>query len=740
MAGKTRNLLPDYLVGWKPFGIGEQRPNNYLEIWKAAVENRADAGRAVRIMREGVCDGCALGTSGLKDWTIPGIHLCNIRLRLLRMNTMPAFEPAVMSDAAALAAMRGDRLRELGRIPRPMMRRRGQPGFTPVSWPDAMELMAARARSAGPDRCAYFLTSRGIPNETYYSVQKAVRAMGGNSIDNAARLCHSPSTVALKETIGVGASTCSYKDWIAADLIVFVGSNVANNQPVATKYLHYAKKRGARVISINTYREPGMERYWVPSIPSSAVFGTRITDRFHIVNPGGDIAFLNGAMRHTLENGWQDRQFVADHTTGFDALESALRAQPWELLERASGVTRDEMAEFARSMHESKRTVIVWSMGVTQHAAGEDTVRAIVNVALLHGSVGRVGSGLMPIRGHSGVQGGAEMGAYATALPGGLPINDENCANLGRQWGFDVPTTPGLTAAQMIDAAQRGELDVLVSMGGNFLEVLPDPHRVRAAMETIPLRVHHDIVLSSQMFVEPADTVIVLPALTRYEIPGGVTETSTERRVIFSPCIEGGPVEDARSEADVMLELARRVRPDRADRLHPTTTAEVRAEIAEVIPTYDGIQHLSRTGDQFQYGGRLLCVGGVFKTSDGRGKLSAVLPGVVDVPADSVLVTTRRGKQFNSMVQEQKDSITGARRESILMSQIDAERFGLRDGDACVLRTDAGEMRGTVMVAPVKPGSVQVHFPEGNVLIANGARAPGSDIPDYSAIARVERP
>jgi len=116
-----------------------------------------------------------------------------------------------------------------------------------------------------------------------------------------------------------------------------------------------------------------------------------------------------------------------------------------------------------------------------------------------------------------------------------------------------------------------------------------------------------------------------------------------------------------------------------------------------------------------------------------------VEPGVIDVPAGSVLVTTRRGKQFNSMVQEQKDSITGARRESILMSQVDAAKFGLRDGDACVLRTDAGEMRGTVMVARVKPGSVQVHFPEGNVLISNGPRAPGSDIPDYNAIARVER-
>ncbi len=739
MAGEKRKLLPGHLVGWKPFGLGEQRPNNYLEIWKAAVENRDTAGRAIRILREGVCDGCALGTNGLHDWTMSGVHLCNIRLRLLRMNTMPAFDPGVARDAASLAAMRGDHLRDLGRIPHPMIRRHGDAGFEPLSWPDAMEIMASRVRSAGPKRCAYFLTSRGIPNETYYTVQKAVRAMGCNSIDNAARLCHSPSTVALKQTIGAGASTCSYTDWLDADLIVFIGSNVANNQPVATKYLHYAKKRGAKVISVNTYREPGMERYWVPSVPSSAVFGTRITDRFHIVNPGGDIAFLNGAMRHTLENGWQDHAFIAEHTTGFDELDASLRAQPWELLERASGVTRDEMAEFARSLHASRRTVIVWSMGVTQHAAGEDTVRAIANVALLHGTIGRIGCGLMPIRGHSGVQGGAEMGAYSTVLPGGAPIREDTCAQLSAQWGFDVPVTPGLTAPEMIDAAERRELDVLMSMGGNFLEVLPDPPRVHAALESIPLRVHHDIVLSSQMLVEPADTVLILPALTRYEIPGGVTETSTERRVIFSPHIDGGPVEDARSEADVVLELARRVRPDLAGSLRPETTAEVRAEIARVIPQYDGIQNLSKAGDQFQYGGRLLCVDGVFKTPDGKAKLSVVEPHVVEVPAGSVLVTTRRGKQFNSMVQEQKDAITGARRESVFMNRVDAERFGLRDGDACVLRSEAGEMRGTVMLARVKPGSVQVHFPEGNVLIPNGPRSPASDIPDYTTIARVER-
>jgi molybdopterin-dependent oxidoreductase alpha subunit len=739
VAHTDRSLLPAHLVSLKPFGLGEQRPNNYFEIVKAILENRDSLGHATRILREGVCDGCALGTSGLHDWTMDGIHLCNIRLRLLRLNTMPPFDPSVMVDAAPLARKRGDALRELGRIPCPLIRRRGDAGFARLSWDDALALIVERVQQAGPQRSAYFLTSRGIPNETYYAVQKAVRAMGSNSIDNAARVCHSPSTVVLKQMLGVGASTCSYVDWMDADVVVFIGSNVANNQPVATKYLHYAKKRGTKVVTINTYREPGMERYWVPSVPSSALFGTRITDKFHIISPGGDVAFLNGAMKHMVENGWYESRFVAEHTTGFDDFAEDLRSQQWELLEQGCGVSRSEMEAFARTMRAARSGVIVWSMGITQHQTGEDNVRAITNLALLKGFVGRDGCGLMPIRGHSGVQGGAEMGAYSTALPGGLPLNEENCSRMGEAWGFAVPVSPGWTAPQMIDAAARGDLDVLMSMGGNFLEVLPDPEYVRTALAKIPLRVHYDIVLSSQMLVEPADTVLVLPATTRYEIEGGVTETSTERRVIFSPYIEGGTCPEARPEFEVMLEIAQRVRPELSDRLRFDGTAHIRREIAEVIPQYRGIETLTKTGDQFQYGGRHLCRDGVFPTADGRARFATVTPHVVTVPDGWVQVTTRRGKQFNSMVQEQSDSLTGASRDAVFMNAADAARFGLRGGEEIVLRNDVGELRGRVFTARVKPGSVQVYFPEGNAIIDRTQRAPTSGIPDYNTMARVER-
>jgi molybdopterin-dependent oxidoreductase alpha subunit len=735
IAEQNRRMPRRLWASWKPFGIGEQRPNNYKEVFRALWENRDRPRYAWRILDQGVCDGCALGTKGMRDWTLDGVHLCNVRLRLLRLNTMPSLDPSVLADLAELRGRSSAELRALGRVPHPMLRRRGEPGFTRVSWDDALGLAADRIGAAGPARTGFYLTSRGMPNESYYAAQKAARAMGTNSIDNAARVCHSPSTFGLKEALGVAATTCSYTDWLSSDLIVFVGSNVANNQPVTTKYLHYAKKNGARVAVVNTYREPGMERYWIPSVPESALFGTKIADRFFLVNTGGDIAFLSGTLRHMVERGLVDNDFIEEHTSGFDALVDSLERHDWDDLERVAGASQDEMLAFAEMVGRAERAVFVWSMGVTQHDRGEDNVRSIINLALARGFVGREGCGLMPIRGHSGVQGGAEMGCYATALPGGVPVTAENAAALSGLWGFEVPDAPGLTAPEMLE----GGLEVLFASGGNFMEVLPDPVATEEALGAVPLRVHMDIVLSSQMLVEPAEAVLLLPATTRYEIPGGVTETSTERRVILSPEVPGPRVEEARPEWEVLLELARRVRPELADRLaYPGGTPELRREIAEVVPLYRGIEELSEGGDSFQYGGPRLCEGFDFPTADGRAHFSVVEPPAA-VPEDGLFaVSTRRGKQFNSMVQASKDALTGALRDAVLVNPDDAARLGINEGDGVVLRSAYGELRGRALLAPVAPGNVQVHWPEGNVLIGPGRRSPEAGIPDYNARASLE--
>jgi anaerobic selenocysteine-containing dehydrogenase len=241
------------------------------------------------------------------------------------------------------------------------------------------------------------------------------------------------------------------------------------------------------------------------------------------------------------------------------------------------------------------------------------------------------------------------------------------------------------------------------------------------------------------MFADPAETVLLLPAQTRYEMTGGVTETSTERRVIFSPEIDGPRVGEARPEWQMFTELAARTRPELADRVRFDGTPAIRAEIARAVPAYEGIQDLKEYGDQFQYGGRHLCAGWTFPTPDGKAHFSAVSPPPLERPDGSYLVATRRGKQFNSMVHEHRDTLTGAVREAVLMNPADADRHGLTDGDQVLLTSGWGELRGRVLRAPVAPGNLQVHWPEGEVLIDRARRSPQAGIPDYNAVVTVAR-
>ncbi|MEE8158111.1 MAG: FdhF/YdeP family oxidoreductase [Dehalococcoidia bacterium] len=709
-------------MGWKPStwaslipnGLGQVKPNHYLDMLKTVWQNKSQLPFAWRILQNGVCDGCALGTTGMRDFTMKGVHLCTVRLNLLQLNTMGGLDPDLLGDVAGLRSKTSAQLRELGRLPYPMVRRRGEPGFRRVSWDEALALLADRIRETDPHRMAFYLTSRGITNEVYYVAQKVARFLGTNNVDNSSRICHAPSTVALKDTLGVAASTCSYTDWIGTDLLILIGSDVPNNQPVTTKYMYYAKQKGTRILVVNPYREPGMERYWVPSVLESALFGTRLADDFFQVHTGGDIAFINGVLKHLMEHGWMDQAFIEDHTAGFDQLKARLAEQSWETLEGYSGASRDEMMRFAQLFGQAKSAVIVWSMGITQHRFGVENVKALVNLALSRGMVGREKCGLMAIRGHSGVQGGAEMGTVPWQYPGGDSVGPESAERLERLWRFPVPQWRGLSAVDMIDAAHRGDLAVLYSLGGNFLETLPEPEYVREALERVPLRVHQDIVLTSQMLLDPADTVVLLPARTRYEQPGGGTETSTERRIYFSPEIPGRRVGESRSEWEILMELAERVRPDQRSLIHFDDAQAVRDEIAKVVPLYAGIEDLKKKGDAIQWGGVRLCEGGNFGTPDGRAHFTPLSPPETDIPPGWYLLSTRRGRQFNSMVQARRDPLTGAVRDDVLMSRQDADDLGVEEGGRALLRSKVGEFNGRCKIVPIKVRNLQVHWPEGS--------------------------
>ena len=729
----ARRAQRDLWVGFAPNGIGQQKPNHFLDMAHTVWVNRRHLPYAWRILRKGVCDGCALGVAGFHDWTLSGVHLCTTRLNLLRLNTMDALDPAVLGDVAALRRLDGAELRELGRLPVPMVRHTGDPGFRRATWDEALDLIAGRIRGSDPDRFALYMTARGITNEVYYLAQKMTRFFGTNNVDNAARVCHAPSTTALKRAIGAAATTCSYTDVIESDLIVLFGSNVANGQPVFMKYLYYARKRGAKVVVINPVREPGLERYWVPSNVESAMFGTKMADEFFGVHTGGDVAFINGVLKVLLAEGGIDEAFVRAHTVGFDELVTELGAHSFETLERISGTTQVEMERFARLYAAAPTAVLVWSMGITQHRRGTDAATAIVNLGLARGNVGRRGSGLMPIRGHSGVQGGAEMGAYATAFPGGVAITAESAAALTEQYGFAVGAKAGLTAEEMVIAGGRGEIDVLYSSGGNFLDVLPDPEAVEVALRRVPVRVHQDIVVTTQMLVDPGETVVLLPACTRYEQRGGGTETTTERRIAFSPEIPGRRIGEARAEWEIFADLAARVDPDRAHLVRFPDANAIRAEIANVVPSYAGVERLGKLGDSVQWGGPRLGVDGAFSTPDGKAHFVAVAAvDDDDLGRGAFVLSTRRGKQFNSMVFAAKDPLTGAPRDAVLLNEEDARRLGVETGAPVRLVSEHGEMSARVHVAPIRSGNVQVFFPEGNGLLSAGIRDPDSGVPDYT--------
>ncbi|HMJ88336.1 MAG TPA: molybdopterin-dependent oxidoreductase, partial [Candidatus Acidoferrum sp.] len=519
-----------------------------------------------------------------------------------------------------------------------------------------------------------------------------------------------------------------------------------------------AKKLGTKVALVNPYLEPGMKKYWVPSNADSALFGTNITDYWFPVGQGGDIAFLSGVLKVLIERDWLNHEFIQQHTTDFAALTSHVTPLTFEELERASGLTRADMQEFAALLRDAKNAIFVWSMGITQHAFGADAVSMILNVGLARGYLGRDKCGLMPIRGHSGVQGGAEMGAYSTAFPGGKPINEENAQWLSREYGFEISNTVGLTACEMVEASARGELDLLYCLGGNFLRTLPEPDYVERAMAKVPLRVHQDIILTDQMFIEGEGDVLLLPAKTRYEQDDGGTETTTERRIILSPEIPR-QVGEAKAEWKILRELAAATYPERSHLLGCETGQQIRDEIARIVPFYDGIQHLTKGGDQFQYGGRHLCADGVCTTSDGKAHFRVVPVPVSKVgswltapdgdnaqlrPAeDSALyqfsVSTRRGKQFNTLIYAEVDPLNGASRDSVLMNPDDAAALRLKGNDRVALVNELGRFEACVHLAPIARGNLQIHWPEGNVIIRRGSVDAMGGVPDYNATVRVEK-
>lgn len=621
-----------------PFGLaGRVKPHHFLEMAAVLWENKTELPYAWKILRKGVCDGCSLGPYGLRDNVMDGIHLCTTRLKLLKLNTMGALRLSVMSDVERLRQLDQEMLRSLGRLPFPLVRRKGERGFSRASWEAGVSVVAEAIRKTSPQRMGFLATPRGLTNEVYYVFQKLARTLGTNNVDLCSRFCHAANVYGLKATLGVGAPTCSLSDFIGTDLLVIFGSDLPDNQPVTGKYMRYAKKKGTRIVVVDPIREYGPERYLVPSVVSSAVLDTKLTDDFFQVRVGGDIAFINGVLKALIATDRVDHEFIGRHTRGFPELKTALEDQAWEMLEERSGLSRQEMERLAKLYASARNAVFAYSMGLTQHEFGVENVKAIVNLALSRGMLGREKCGIMPIRGHSGVQGGGECGSEPDRFPGGFEVNEENARRFSNLWRHPVPAAAGLKVSQMIEAAHRGEMDFLYSIGGNLLETMRDRRFVEEALAQVSVRVHQDIVLNSSMLIDAEEAVVLLPGQTRYEQKGGGITTSTERRIRFTPEISGHQIGESRPEWEIPCLIAQRAMPN-GNLLFPYgDTQSIRAEMSRVMPLYQGVEKLTEQGDWLQWGGAYLFKGGQCSSMpEGRALFSVLVPPAPEVEPEKL--------------------------------------------------------------------------------------------------------
>ena len=349
------------------------------------------------------------------------------------------------------------------------------------------------------------------------------------------------------------------------------------------------------------------------------------------------------------------------------------------VIEKSSGLTEARIRELAELLAAAKSAVFIWSMGLTQHRFGTDNISQVANLAMLRGFIGREFCGVMPIRGHSGVQGSGEMGADPFSMPGG-EFKPEDIRRVEQVWNFPIPDWQGDIVGVTLENAMLPEdherkLKLFYTSGGNFIETMPEPEFVRQCLENIELRVHQDIILNTSTLVDAAETVIVLPAMTRYEQPGGGTSTSTERMVYFSPEIQGSTYRGSTGGMANLLRFSSTgYIPERKAQIHFNNAQEIRDEIARAVPMYDGIQHLKQKGDVFQYGGAWLCEDGVCPTKDGKGTLIPIELPERRKPEGHFYITTRRGKQFNSMIYSDKDPFNAAGRYAVLMNAEDAKK------------------------------------------------------------------
>jgi molybdopterin-dependent oxidoreductase alpha subunit len=636
-------------------------------------------------------------------------------------------------------------LGQQGRITHPMIKKPGGTHYEPIEWDDAFALIGRELNAlTGPDQ-AIFYTSGRTSNEAAFAYQLFVRAYGTNNLPDCSNMCHESTSVALAESIGIGKASVTLADIYSAKLLILAGQNPGTNHPRMLSALEIAKRKGAKLIAINPLREAGLINFRNPKKARGLLgSGTDLADIHLPIKINGDLALFQAFGKLLVSWDAIDADFLARYTRGFDAWRDHVRALTWERITDVTGLSRQQITEAAELLRNSDATVFCWAMGLTQHHNAVATIKEITNVALAQGNIGKPGAGLLPVRGHSNVQGDRTMGIWERPPAHFLD-------RLQAEFGFDPPRQSGFDTVDAIRALRDGRAQVFLGLGGNFVQAAPDTDVTTAALRSARLTVQISTKIN-RSHLTCGQTALILPTLGRTEQDiqaGGPQFVSVEDSTCSVHASRGSlpPASPLlRSEVAIVTGLAEATLGSRYGidwQGMRDDYRRIRTHIARVVTGCESYEvNVSRPG------GFVLPHpprdSRTFPTASGKAEFVVSPIEALDLPPGHlVLQTLRSHDQFNTTIYGLSDryrGIDGGRRV-VFVNPADIAEFGFTDGDLVDLVTrwtdDDHERRASAfrIVGYQTPrGCAAAYYPETNALVPLDSTAEGSNTPTSKSI------
>ncbi len=700
--------------------------------WRKARE--VGPSRLWRAMRsKNACKTCALGMGGqLGGMTNEAGHFpefCKKSLQAMAADMQGRIEPEFFRrySIPELQAMSSRELEGMGRLVEPAILEPGASNYRAVGWDEALDRFGAAVRLAKPERTFFYASGRSS-NEAGFLLQLFARVLGTNHVSNCSFYCHQASGVGLSDSIGSGTATVQLEDLDRCDLLFLIGGNPASNHPRLMSSLVKLRRRGRKVIAVNPIREPGLLRFRVPSDVRSLLLGSEIASIFVQPQIGGDIAFMAGVAKRLFEIGQVDEAFCTAHAEGLDEVRSLVGELEWTDIEAESGVPRARIREVAEAYAGSERTIFAWTMGITHHLHGVQNVQWIANLALLRGMIGKPGAGLLPIRGHSNVQGLGSIGV--------TPSLSRTATDRLGSIGIEAPDWKGYDTIECLQAAHRGEMDAALCLGGNLFGATPDAAFARESFGRLKSAAYLSTSLNTGHAHGLAETTLILPVLARDEEPDSSTQESMFSYVRLS---DGGPRRHVGplSESEVIARIAERcVAGGPLDWRRLASHEEVRQLIARLVPNFESMASIGETKREFHIPGRVLHQPR-FPTQSGKARFRAhSIPEKEPLGDRQVRLTTLRSEgQFNTVVYEEEDLYRGqTRRDVILMNPVDIVRLGLVPDRRVAVLSESGSMPGVIVREfDIAVGCAAMYYPEANALVP-AAVDPRSKTPAFKSV------